>query len=927
MQSKFSSAIKGLLPIFLVSNLIISTLFIVAYSLYSQSNAENNELPQSSTIALTKLAERLEQPIVEALTTYGQNKAKLLLDIASLLNNDFKYTLHRFNANNKAELVYSNNSMVIAPLAVSKYIKEQNTLHHLISSEGQVIAELIIEQKQPLISSSTQNLSMSAYLAAIVALIALFAFAIAFNKYIKKRLHKNTDSLTQELKAITQNDNYQSTLDEQLDGGLETVAQQINLLLKKVSMVLADDQAAQKELKRLQTSLETEVQSRTFELEKQTQKALKASETKTTFLATMSHEIRTPMNGVIGTIDLLRQTELDGAQQRLSTIIRESAFSLLSILDDILDFSKIEAGKLNIDPVPFSIADTLEEVAKVLSSVAKNRHLELDLSIAPDIPNNLMGDSGRVRQVLYNLCSNAIKFTSTNGTTKGKVRISVEVANNTADHFTLRFCVSDNGKGMSQSQLRKIFNPFTQAESSITREFGGTGLGLSICKSLTELMLGTIHVTSHEGIGSEFTVELPFSTAGKTEFAHKNTLNGKHVIIVSSDAERGKVIYRYLSFMGAKITYAHEQQDVEAHQDAKDIIWVVDGIEDMNSISTLLRSLLYSLEDNNQQMVVLSKLDEAVINHKSIFYINASPLCKSNFMLSILVAAGLHKPKQVKKARTMNHYLSSEEALAANRLVLLVEDNLLNQEVLTEQLHILGYSVEVANNGEEGLDMWRKNSYSLILTDLHMPKMSGYDMVEKIREEASLLESIDAQPYIIAVTANALKGERERCLAVGINDFITKPIELNALEDTLKQWNDLYSKQPQQVNSTEKPIMPIDMESANNYINGDDAKIIRFFKMYLEQSQEQIKAINFAVLQSNKAEILSACHQLKSISKTVGANIVADLAQSFEDKCKSDEIKADELIKMRDELEIEYSRAAQFLKEQIRNNDQQDDLI
>ena len=927
MQSKFSSAIKGLLPIFLVSNLIISTLFIVAYSLYSQSNAENNELPQSSTIALTKLAERLEQPIVEALTTYGQNKAKLLLDIASLLNNDFKYTLHRFNANNKAELVYSNNSIVIAPLAVSKYIKEQNTLHHLISSEGQVIAELIIEQKQPLISSSTQNLSMSAYLAAIVALIALFAFAIAFNKYIKKRLHKNTDSLTQELKAITQNDNYQSTLDEQLDGGLETVAQQINLLLKKVSMVLADDQAAQKELKRLQTSLETEVQSRTFELEKQTQKALKASETKTTFLATMSHEIRTPMNGVIGTIDLLRQTELDGAQQRLSTIIRESAFSLLSILDDILDFSKIEAGKLNIDPVPFSIADTLEEVAKVLSSVAKNRHLELDLSIAPDIPNNLMGDSGRVRQVLYNLCSNAIKFTSTNGTTKGKVRISVEVANNTADHFTLRFCVSDNGKGMSQSQLRKIFNPFTQAESSITREFGGTGLGLSICKSLTELMLGTIHVTSHEGIGSEFTVELPFSTAGRTEFAHKNTLNGKHVIIVSSDAERGKVIYRYLSFMGAKITYAHEQQDVEAHQDAKDIIWVVDGIEDMNSISTLLRSLLYSLEDNNQQMVVLSKLDEAVINHKSIFYINASPLCKSNFMLSILVAAGLHKPKQVKKARTMNHYLNSEEALAANRLVLLVEDNLLNQEVLTEQLHILGYSVEVANNGEEGLDMWRKNSYSLILTDLHMPKMSGYDMVEKIREEASLLESIDAQPYIIAVTANALKGERERCLAVGINDFITKPIELNALEDTLKQWSDLYSEQPQQVNSAEKSVMPIDMESANKYINGDDAKIIRFFKMYLEQSQEQIKAINFAVLQSNKAEIISACHQLKSISKTVGANIVADLAQSFEDKCKSDEIKADELIKMRDELEIEYSRAAQFLKEQIRNNNQQDDLI
>lgn len=927
MQSKLSSAIKGLLPLFLVSNLIIAALFIVAYSLYSQNDVDSNPSTLKSAVSVTQRAERLELPITQALTMNEQDKIKQLLDIATFFDDDFKYTLHRFSANKQAELVYSNNIKAIAPLTVNKYIKEQGTLHHLITSGEQVIGELIIEQKRPLITSPSRHSSFIAYFIALIALLVTFVFAVMFNRYINKRLHKNTDSLTQELKEITQNDNYQSTLNEQLEGGLEAVAQQINSLLKKVSKAQADDRAAKKELKKLQTSLETEVQNRTFELEKQTQKALKASETKTTFLATMSHEIRTPMNGVIGTIDLLRQTELDGAQQRLSTIIRESAFSLLSILDDILDFSKIEAGKLNIDPVPFSVSDTLEEVVKVLSSVAKNRHLELDLSIAPDIPTNLVGDSVRVRQVLYNLCSNAIKFTSTNGSTQGRVKISVEVAHNTADHFTLRFCVSDNGKGMSQSQLRKIFNPFTQAESSITREFGGTGLGLSICKSLTELMLGTIHVTSHEGIGSEFTVELPFSTAGKTEFAHKNTLNDKHVVVVSNNAERGKVIYRYLSFMSAKITYVYEPQDIETHQDTKDIIWVVDGIDDMDGINSLLRRLLYSLEDNNQQMVVLSKLDEAVINHKNIFYINASPLCKSNFMLSILVAAGLHKPKLIKKTSSINQYLSSEEALTANKLILLVEDNLLNQEVLTEQLHILGYSVEIANDGEEGLAMWRKNSYTLILTDLHMPKMSGYDMVEKIREEAALLESIDAQPYIIAVTANALKGERERCLTVGINDFITKPVELNALEDILNQWSDLHSKQSNEISPTEKPTIPIDMESANKYINGDDAKKIRFFKMYLDQSQEQMKTINFAVLQNSHDDIVAACHQLKSISKTVGANIVAKLAQSFEEQCKTAETNADELINMRDKLEIEYSKAAQFLKEQVKNNAQQDDII
>ena len=197
----------------------------------------------------------------------------------------------------------------------------------------------------------------------------------------------------------------------------------------------------------------------------------------------------------------------------------------------------------------------------------------------------------------------------------------------------------------------------------------------------------------------------------------------------------------------------------------------------------------------------------------------------------------------IKKTKTLNNYLNVEQARDANKLILLVEDNLLNQQVLTDQLHILGYGVEVANNGEEGLDMWRQNNYSLILTDLHMPKMSGYDMVEKIRDDAELLDSIDAQPYIIAVTANALKGEKERCLAVGINDFITKPIELNALEDTLKRWYDKHNKD-QTVVIHQKPAMPINMDAVSTYVNGDEAKQLRFFKMFLEQSQSLIKSIN-----------------------------------------------------------------------------------
>ncbi|MEG3758875.1 ATP-binding protein [Pseudoalteromonas carrageenovora] len=925
MQSKFSSPVKGLLPLFLIINITVTALAIIAHSFYMQTEVNTSQIEPS--INITTLANRLNLPMVDALTMYGQGKVKQLLDLTSLLDDDFEYTLYRFNANSETQLVYSSSKPAIDFIKTDQHLVEQGILHHVLTLNDEPIGELIIKQKLMAPPLSAQDSQVIAYIIAIASVAALFILTLAFNMYINTRLRKSTNSLTQELKAITEDANYDSSINEQLDIGLGVVAKHVNLLLQKVQSALSENDVAQKELYKLQNGLEAEVQNRTLALEQATLKAERASETKTTFLATMSHEIRTPMNGVIGTIDLLRQTELDGAQHRLSTIIRESAFSLLSILDDILDFSKIEAGKLNIDPTPFSVTDTIEEVARVLSSVAKKRELDLELSIAPDIPTNLTGDSVRVRQVLYNLCSNAIKFTSTDEKTQGHVKISVEVAHNTADHFTLRFCVADNGKGMTQAQLREIFNPFIQAENSITREYGGTGLGLSICKSLTELMLGTIHVTSHAGIGSEFTVELPFSTSGKIKYAHKGALAGKQIIVASNHLEREKVMYRYLSFMGAKITYVHSEAEIEEHQYSQDIIWVADGIDNMDKTNALLRRLFYSLEDYNQQVVVLSKLDEAAINHKNIFYINASPLCKSNFMLSILVAAGLHTPKQIKKTKSLNNYLNVEQARKSNKLILLVEDNLLNQQVLTDQLHILGFGVEIANNGEEGLDMWRKGDYSLILTDLHMPKMSGYDMVEKIRNEAELLESVDAQPYIIAVTANALKGEKERCLAVGINDFITKPIELNALEDTLKRWSDKQN-QSQNVIIHQTTALPIDMEAVTKYVNGDKAKQIRFFKMYLEQSQGLIKSINSGVMVNDLSEIIDGCHQLKSISKTIGAQMVSELASAFEDKCKEDELSTDELIDLRDKLEIEYSKAAQFLKEQVRTaEDEQEDEL
>ena len=241
-------------------------------------------------------------------------------------------------------------------------------------------------------------------------------------------------------------------------------------------------------------------------------------------------------------------------------------------------------------------------------------------------------------------------------------------------------------------------------------------------------------------------------------------------------------------------------------------------------------------------------------------------------------------------------------------------------------MHLLGFGVEVAENGEEGLKMWQSGHYPLILTDLHMPKMSGYDMVEKIRDEAAQLEDINAQPYIIAVTANALKGEKERCLNAGINDFITKPVELNTLEATLNSWSNI-SKQGPIAATQNKPTTPINLEMLAKYINHDEAKQLRFFKMYLEQSHTLTKEINTGVMTADNEKIISACHQLKSISKTIGAEKVAELATDFESHCKEQDLTSDQLIELRDNLEIEYSRVAQYLKEQVRNAQEQDDTI
>ncbi|KZW98739.1 histidine kinase [Pseudoalteromonas luteoviolacea] len=1008
MKNSSQAQIKGFVPLFVFVTLIIASVSALAAYLWPKQTQTTIYIQPD----LVLQAQDLAAPLSNTMMKLGYNYAKQMLTSVKAGNPDINAYLYADSGMGKPSLVFQTDEFPVAPIKqrTKLTVNDQTIVHQPLTLDNMPVGELILVYTAPQIAAPDDNLL--SYVLALIALLLTVAFALFLKKQVVGKLAKELKLLNSELEHLVAQKDYEVHITENLSFGLSQTSIGINTLINQIRDIIKGNQAAQNELRQLQTSLETEVQARTLALEKATLNAERASEAKTTFLATMSHEIRTPMNGVIGTIDLLRQTELDGAQHRLTTIIRDSAFSLLGILDDILDFSKIEAGKLQIDSSAFSVSETIEEVARVLSSVAKKRKLDLQLAVAPDIPSNLVGDSVRVRQVLYNLCSNAIKFTTTDESKQGFVKISVEVAQNTSEHYTLRFKVTDNGKGMTQAQLREIFNPFIQAEGSITREYGGTGLGLSICKSLVELMLGSINVQSDIGMGSEFVVELPFSISGKVEYANKGVLEGRKVVTFTHSPNRRAILARYLSFMGANSIVVHDASEMGEHQYEQGVVWVLDGLDGMEKVNQQLRDLLYSLEHNDQQVIVLSTMDESALNHGHIFYLNAAPLCKTSFMTAVLVAVGLHKPKQLKPSRSMNSYLNTEDAKAENKLVLLVEDNVLNQQVLTDQLHLLGYGVEVAENGEEGLKMWQKGHYAVVLTDLHMPKMSGYDMVTKIRDIAEQASDINAQPYIIAITANALKGERDRCLASGMNDYITKPVELNVLEATLDKWqsatgtqvgkpadsqpsptstltentsathtipepqvetsfspDSVYSEARQMTEepasiepsynydisepvapspqpfeeqpvaespSYEPPVQievdspatdevqeaevqtpgtPIDMDQLNKYVNDDDAKRLRFFRMYLEQSSELARDINGAVISSSQSEIIEACHQLKSISRTIGAEQVALLAEGFETRCKEEDLSSDQLIQLRDELEQAYQRATEFIQQ------------
>ena len=621
--------------------------------------------------------------------------------------------------------------------------------------------------------------------------------------------------------------------------------------------------------------------------------AEQANRAKSAFLATMSHEIRTPMNGVIGMVELLTHSRLSEHQADLLQTINESAATLLGLIDDILDFSKIEAGRLDIERVPVSVANLVEGLANSLITVALRRGVDLLLFIAPDIPERVLADDVRLRQVLYNLVGNAIKFSAGRPGRRGRVALRAEIA--VAAPLSLRFSITDNGIGMAPEAIEQLFTPFTQAEVSTTRRFGGTGLGLAICQRLVTLMQGEIVVNSTPGHGSTFTVTLPFGLAEPQPLRSLLRLDAIHCVLVAGHDLAAADLAAYLAAAGAQVQVAADLDEAarRAIGLASPVI-VCDAGHDASPLAAL-RTAFAAQPGARYLILTRGQGRRAHIEAPDAVSLDGDGLRRQALLRAVAIAAGQASPEIIQDpgddfADDDAVAPSIAEARASGRLILVAEDDEINQKVILRQLALLGHAAEIAGTGSEALRLWRDGDYALLLTDLHMPEMDGYTLAATIRRE----EAGGQRMPILALTANALRGEASRARAVGMDEYLTKPVQLSQLGSALEKWLPGTPTKTQPAAALATAVAPaggdpalVDVSVLTRLLGDDQGTLRRLLAIYLSSLRSADEELRAAFAANDVRAIGNIAHRLKSASRSVGALALGDLCAEMENACRA----------------------------------------
>ena len=745
-------------------------------------------------------------------------------------------------------------------------------LYHPIVSDGRRLGTVYILANTNRETDQIWDSALLLFSSLIVVLLVTQLISSSLQQLMTKPIY----SLAKMARRISEEGDYTIRVSRKYNDEIGELIDDFNNMVEAVELREA-------ELKEHRKNLELLVHERTEELRMKRDEALAAARAKSEFLANMSHEIRTPMNGIIGVLSLLRDAPLAEEYRRLLDGATRSADSLLLIINDILDFTKIDAGRIDFESITFDLRELMEETSELFIDAVNAKNLELVCFVPLAINCRIKGDPTRLRQILTNMVSNAVKFTE-----HGEVVLRVESAGRQGDRQTLRFSVQDTGIGIAATVIDRLFDKFTQADGSTTRKYGGTGLGLSVCKQLVEMQGGAIGVDSVLGQGSTFWFTLAFETVeDSVPFVPCAKLRNRRLLVVDDSATNQMLIEHYLHVCDVGIVTCGdagaalaELASLEERGMSVDVALLDYYLPDSDGL-TLAGRIRERHADRVAEIILLSSgsvpRDQAVeAGIRSIIYKPIRQLQLYDMLVSVISGRRYSLKRNEEKEK---------RELRLHGRVLLVDDEPINQKVAEAILQKFGLETEVAGNGWEAVQMVQDGDYSLVLMDIQMPEMSGYEATEIIRKREQ--EEGHDRVVIIAMTANAMEATRRKCLAIGMDDFITKPIKPDVLAERLFPWLGvpLDAGAADDGGAVETPVdhpSCWNRKQALQYVGGDSELLHDMMGLFLQRNTSLLLRVDAAIQARDAGALCEAAHAYKGAVNHFAAVGVREIALALE---------------------------------------------